>query len=131
MKASLLISIFLVLNGILFAGPKDKLTGIYQLIETRNGKTSCWGIVIQLRRLSLEESIGEKELSITDAKYIREMKGIMTWSVDKSRKRLVIKFKKGMGDFGTGNAVTVKIESSAFLGEQNELFLASIPTDPL
>ena len=59
------------------------------------------------------------------------MKGIMTWSVDKSRKRLVIKFKKGMGDFGTGNAVTVKIESSAFLGEQNELFLASIPTDPL
>jgi hypothetical protein len=130
MKTSLMITIF-VLHSILIAGPKDKITGINQLIETRDGKTSCWGIVIQLHRLTFEESIGEKELSITDVKYSRELKGMMTWSVDKSRKILVIKFKKGMGDFGTGDAVTIKIESSAFLGEQNETFIASIPTDPL
>jgi hypothetical protein len=130
MKASLLISI-LVLTGSLFAGSKEKHTGIYQLIETRKGETSCCVIVIQLHKLTFEESIGEKELSIRDGKYTREMKGIMTWIVDKSGKKLIIKFKKGMGGFGSGNEVTEVIEPSAFLGEENETFVASIPTDPL
>jgi hypothetical protein len=35
----------------------------------------------------------------------------MIWSVDRSGKQLVIKFKPGMGDFGTGDIV---IDRSAF-----------------
>jgi hypothetical protein len=39
----------------------------------------------------------------------------MKWSVDRSGKQLVIKFKPGMGDFGTGNTVQVQIDRSAFV----------------
>jgi hypothetical protein len=38
----------------------------------------------------------------------------MTWHVSPDGKQLIIKFKPGMGDFGTGNWVTVQIDCSAF-----------------
>jgi hypothetical protein len=34
-----------------------------------------------------------------------------------------------MGDFGTGNAVTVHLDSSAIVGEQEQSFEWTIPTD--
>ena len=50
------------------------------------------------------------------------------------RKRLIIRFKPGLGDFGTGNAVHVEIEPSAFvepIHTGNQKFSWSISTDVL
>jgi len=58
----------------------------------------------------------------------------MKWSVDRTGKKLVIKFKPGMGDFGTGNTVEVQIDRSAFLlpmPSPDNRFDWSIGTDPL
>ena len=128
-KVILLALIFMA--DLLFAGPKFKGVGISQLIETRNGKTSCWGLVIQFDRLTLKKSIDQDELSIIEAKYLKDLKDIMTWSVDKTRKKLVIIFKQGYGDFGTGNSVTLTIKDWAFVTSPKVTIAFSIPTDPL
>jgi hypothetical protein len=53
----------------------------------------------------------------------------MTWRVDKSRHKLTIKFKKGCGDFGTGDIVDVIIKTSAISGAYSEDIKLSISTD--
>jgi hypothetical protein len=88
--------------------------GIHQIVETRNGRTSCWGVVIQLRERTFKKSIDPDELTITDAKHSGDLKSIMIWKVDKDGKRLTIKFEAGTGDFGSGNAVMIGISGSAF-----------------
>jgi len=53
----------------------------------------------------------------------------MIWKVDKSRKKLSIKFKKGSGDFGTGNAVEVTIKGICIQGVATEPISLTIGTD--
>lgn len=58
----------------------------------------------------------------------------MKWSVDRSGKKLVIKFKPGMGDFGTGNTIRVQVDRSAFVAPMqspDNRFDWSINTDIL
>lgn len=58
----------------------------------------------------------------------------MSWRVGRGGKRLVIKFKSGMGDFGSGNSVEVQIDRSAFargVESPNSRFEWSINTDVL
>ena len=74
------------------------------------------------------------QIVIREGKYGRDLKGIMKWSVDRSGNQLVIKFKPGMGDFGTGNTVEVTIDRSAFqltMPSPSNRFKWSISTDPL
>jgi hypothetical protein len=85
--------------------------------------------VVQLKQFAFNKSVADSELSIIDEKYSRDLKGLMTWSVDKSRNKLAIKFKKGCGDFGTGEMVKVTIRSSALVGSQKEDIKLSISTD--
>jgi hypothetical protein len=124
-------AILLIFSNLVFADSKLRGGNISQLIETRGGKTSCWGIVITLDKLTFKRTIDDDEITVVDSKYNRDMKDIMTWSVDKLGKRLIIKFRVGMGDFGTGNQVTVTIRNHAFAGEPMQNFTGSIPTDPL
>ena len=53
----------------------------------------------------------------------------MFWNVDKSRHKLTIKFKKGCGDFGSGNIVDVIIKSSSISGANTEDIKLSITID--
>jgi hypothetical protein len=103
--------------------------GISQFVETRNGRESVWGVNIQLHRLLFIQKIMPNQIRIIDHKYNQDLKDIMTWSVSKDRKSLHIRFRPGMGDFGTGNAVTVYLDSSAILGHQEQSFEWTIPTD--
>jgi hypothetical protein len=103
--------------------------GISQFVENRNGQVSVWGVDIYLHRLSFNPKIMPDQIRIIDHKYNRDMKDIMTWSVAEDKKCLHIRFKPGMGGFGTGNAVTVSVDRSAIIGEQGELFEWTIPTD--
>jgi hypothetical protein len=102
---------------------------IQRIVETRKGVKSCWGVVVQLKDLSFHKSIVSNDLSIIEAKHSNDLKGIMIWSVDKSRKILTIKFKKGCGDFGSGNMVEVIIKSSALAGSRKGNITLSISTD--
>jgi hypothetical protein len=122
-----MVCIFFV-NTLTAASPKPQAS-IQRIIETREGKKSCWGVVIRLKELSFKKSISGHELSIIEAKHSREVKDIMTWSVDASRKKLTIKFKKGCGDFGSGNMVEITIKPSALAGTNKEKIQLSIPTD--
>ena len=127
-RFALLILIILLPLTIL-AIPPSSPASIKRLIETRAGKRSCWGVIIHLKKSEFNKSIPDSEFSIIEAKHSADLKHIMTWSVDKSRKNLIIKFKKGCGDFGTGNAVEVKIKSSAISGQLKKSIVLSISTD--
>ena len=104
------------------ASPSDSIASIHQIVETRNGKKSCWGVVIVLKTLTFNKSILINEITIIEFKHSHDLKDIMIWKVDKSRKKLFVRFKKGAGDFGTGNAVEVTIKASAF---------KELPTKPI
>ena len=108
--------------------------GISQLVENRSGHTSCWGVVIQLGSLRFKRSIAAHQIKISEAKHGSDLREIMTWQVDQNGRRLVIRFKPGMGDFGSGNRVEVKIGRSAFvtpIPSGNSYFTWVIDTDVL
>jgi hypothetical protein len=90
--------------------------GISRLVESRDGCKSCWGVVISLPETRLKDRIGPEDLSVVDEKYGRESKALMVWDVSAGGRVLTIRFKPGMGDFGSGNAVTVSLRPSAFQG---------------
>jgi len=105
--------------------------GIEHFVEVRGGRESVWGVNIHLDRLSFRPQVKPNEIKIVDGKRGRDLKPLMTWSVSRDRKTLGIRFKPGMGDFGTGNAVTVHIEKSALEGYSgvNNRFEWSMLTD--
>lgn len=108
--------------------------GIFQIIEKRAGRTSCWGVVIQVRDMRFKRSVAADQIRITEGKYGRDLRAGMSWRVTSNRKRLIIRFKPGLGDFGTGNSVHVEIEPSAFvepIHTGNQKFSWSISTDVL
>jgi hypothetical protein len=137
MKCNILLPLFiLLLTGSIFPQEPDKGSGIIKpqatiqrIVETRQGHKSCWGVLIQLNKMSFNKTIKANELSIIEQKHGHELKNIMVWSVDKSRHKLTIKFKKGCGDFGSGNIVDVIIKSSAITGLPKEDITLSISTD--
>jgi hypothetical protein len=79
--------------------------------------------------LSFKKTVKANALSIIEQKHNRDEKNIMTWHVDKSGKKLTIKFKKGCGDFGTGNIVDIIIKPSAISTPHSEDIKLSITTD--
>ncbi len=108
--------------------------GVFQLVQERAGRQSCWGVVIRLKRLTFKHSILADQLEIRDDKYDHDLRGAMVWAVDREGRQLTIQWQPGKGDFGTGNAVRVCVERSAFReGSQpsNERECWSIGTDLL
>jgi len=111
--------IVVLLSVVLLAGcatAPARPAGISQFVETRDGRLSVWGFDIQLERLSFQPEIASDHIAIQDGKRGRDLRSIMEWSVSEDRKCLRIRFKPGMGDFGTGNGVTVHLDRSAILG---------------
>ncbi|MDE3057715.1 MAG: hypothetical protein KGJ59_07150, partial [Bacteroidota bacterium] len=70
--------------------------GIYQLAQTRNGRTSCWGVIIMFDKMTLKDSVDQDQITVVDAKYGRDLKSIMVWFVSDKGKRFTIEFKPGM-----------------------------------
>jgi hypothetical protein len=85
------------------------------LIETRGGKKSCWGIVIDFDDAHLKKRIPPQQLRISEAKHGTNLIKLMTWRVSGDGKRLTIKFKYGTGDFGTGNRAEVTLYKTSFI----------------
>ena len=90
--------------------------GISQLVEKRSGRVSCWGVVIHIGNVRFRRNIKRDQILISEAKHGHDLRGIMTWRVDQNGRRLVVKFKPGMGDFGSGNTVEVRVARSALVG---------------
>ena len=80
-------------------------TGISQLVQTRDGQLSCWGVIITLRRTTFKARILPNQLEIREAKHGSDLREAMIWAVDEGGKRLTIQWQPGKGDFGSGNAV--------------------------
>jgi hypothetical protein len=129
MRALMLIVSVVAANLLLAAAPAPS-AAIERIVETRSGRQSCWGLVITLDKLSFKKSITTDQLSIREAKHNSDVKDLMAWSVDDSRKKLTILFKPNCGDFGSGNTVEVSISASALAGSQNEDIKLTISTDP-
>jgi len=117
-----LISLILLCLGLVFAPTRGLAqpnrvphspAGIYQLIENRGGRVSCWGVVIRLGDLRFQRVIRPDQIVIREAKHGHDLRDIMSWRVGQGGKRLAIKFKLGRGDFGSGNRVEVLIDRSA------------------
>ncbi len=114
------------------AGRKTSSTpygSISQIVQTRDGRTSCWGVIIRLKKLHFKESIDSTALTITEAKYPRDHRYMMVWHVGRSRRSLSIEFKQGMGDFGSGNYAQIKIDSTAIAGFHMSELEFGISTD--
>jgi hypothetical protein len=105
--------------------------GISQVIEFKNGRPSCVGVKIAFSSLRLRDTLEQDQLEVVDAKYARDIKGIMAWKVLDRGRGLLVKFKSGMGDFGTGNSVTLRIAGAAFDSSPLQTYSFTIPTDPL
>jgi hypothetical protein len=120
---------FILFSSAIFASQPNSPASIKRLIETRTGKLACWGVIVHLKKLEFNKSIADSEFSIIEVKHSADLKNIMIWSVDKTRNNFIIKFKKGCGDFGTGNGVEVKIKPSAISGQLKKAILLSISTD--
>ena len=140
MKALSLLLIYLTLAPTLASGvPRSNRVpqnpaGITQLVENRGGRVSCRGVVIRLGNSRFRGVIKPEQILIREAKHGHDLRGVMSWRVEQKGKRLVIKFKPGMGDFGSGNSVDVQVDRSAFVGEvesPNNRFGWSINTDVL
>ena len=85
------------------------------LTEIRGGKKSCWGIVIDFDDARFKTRISSQQLKIYEAKHGSSLLRLMTWRVSREGKQLTIKFKPGMGDFGTGNRAEITLYKTAFL----------------
>src|ERR1039458_8842805 len=88
MKCNILLPLFiLLLTGSIFPQEPDKGSGIIKpqatiqrIVETRQGHKSCWGVLIQLNKMSFNKTIKANELSIIEQKHGHELKNIMVWS---------------------------------------------------
>ena len=85
------------------------------LIEIRDGKKSCWGIVIDFDDAHLRKTISPQQLRISEAKHGTNLIKLMTWDVSHDGKRLTIKFKPGTGDFGAGNRAKITLYKTSFI----------------
>ena len=107
--------------------------GIHRLIENRDGRVSCWGVVIRLGRSRFRGVIRPEQIVISEGKHGHDLREIMSWHVGQNGRQLVIKFKPGTGDFGSGNRVEVQVDRSAFrvvdAPSPNKRFEWSIDTD--
>ena len=138
LKVSFLISLSLTLLSASGVPQLNRAThtpaGISQVVENRNGHISCWGVAIQLGSLRFKRKIAANQIKISEGKHSSDLREIMTWRVERNGKRLVIRFKPGMGDFGSGNRVGVYLDRSAFVKPMpsgNTSFTWVIDTDIL
>jgi hypothetical protein len=60
--------------------------------------------------LTFPATLEPSAIEVTEAKHNRSVKDLVEWHIDPTGKRLTITFRRGMGDFGTGNRVEVKIK---------------------
>jgi hypothetical protein len=93
---------------------QSELAGVFQLVQEREGRRACWGIVIRLSRLAFRPTLEPTQLEIRDEKHDHDLRDAMRWTVDSAGKRLTIQWQPGKGDFGTGNSVRVCVERLAF-----------------
>jgi hypothetical protein len=132
MKA--IVILLLIVTGCVQIGctaGQRRAAGIYQFVEERNGQQSVWGIDIQLANLSFLSEVRPDEIELIEGKYGKDLKSIMVWTVSSDRKCIRFRFQSGCGDFGTGNAVAIKIQKSAIVGYRgpDNRFEWSIGTD--
>jgi hypothetical protein len=88
--------------------------GISQHIENRSGRVSVWGVKIKLKDRTFLKTIQKKHIQIIESKGGQIISKLMDWRVVEKQKCLLISFKQGLGDFGTGNGVKVYLSKEAF-----------------
>jgi hypothetical protein len=91
-------------------------SGIGQLIETRDGRRGVWGVVVTVHDCRFSDQLTAAHLRIVEKKHGSDITALMIWSVSHDKTQLVIRFKDGMGDFGSGNSVTVHVARGALIG---------------
>ena len=92
----------------------EQRPGISCLIEVRLQERACWGVIIRLEQGRFSPTISPNQINVIDAKYGRDLSDIMEWTVSPDGAQLAIKFKHGLGGFGSCNSVTVRIARPAF-----------------
>ena len=85
------------------------------LSEIREGQKSCWGIVIDVDDARFKPRILPRQLKIYEAKHGTSLLRLTTWHVSSDGKQLIIRFKPGTGDFGSGNRAEITLYKTAFI----------------
>jgi len=70
--------------------------------------------VIDFEDAHFKTTITAQQLKIYEAKHGTSLLKLMTWRVSRDGKRLIIKFKPGTGDFGSGNRAEITLYKTAF-----------------
>ena len=82
--------------------------------EKRDGRESVWGIRLELSS-ALKNPVNPQQVSIVEAKHSRELRDLMDFRLKERGKELIIIFKPGNGDFGSGNSVHIEIKPGTLL----------------
>jgi hypothetical protein len=88
-------------------------------------------VIIQLARFRFPATIDQSAIEITEAKHNQLLNSLMEWKVDSTRKRLTIRFRPGMGDFGTGNRIQVRVMPRGLEPPSTGPLMWVIGTDPI
>ena len=105
--------------------------GVTQIVEDSPRGPHCVGLMIQLSALRLKAGpLPPGRIEIREAKHGSRLNEIMETVVSADRKAVTLRFKRGTGDFGSGNRVEVRISRTAFELAASDLVVA-LPVDPL
>ena len=95
-------------------GPRKYQLTTSCVTESRGGKKSCWGIIVKSADARFKKRVQQSQLKIFESKHGANLINLMTWRTSRDRKQLTIKFKRGTGDFGTGNQAEITLYKRAF-----------------
>ena len=88
---------------------------IHQLVEVRAQGRRCSGVVINLASLAFKPSIAPEQLDIRDDRHDADLRSVMRWHVSTDGRQLTIRLEGESTDFGSGNALRVCLQRTAFL----------------
>ena len=95
-------------------GPRKHQLTTSCVTESRGGKKSCWGVIVKFYDARFNRRVQRSQLKIFESKHGANLINLMTWRTSRDRKQLTIKFKRGTGDFGTGNQAEITLYKTAF-----------------
>lgn len=107
----------------------DPAPSIQTIVEVRQGRTSVWGLQVDLPGLPLKDLAQLRKVQITETKHDHDITNLFQISTTADLSTICIRFKDGCGDFGTANRAVVRIPGDAFATARQEPLAMVIATD--
>ena len=96
-----------------FGFTSDGANSIKPIVEIRNEKRSIWGVEITLASCRLKNIDALSLITVIERKHSHDITNMLQMTSSQNLSILIIRFKNGMGDFGSGNTIDITIPENA------------------